>query len=257
MFDDVKTFFWYIRRPSLYPALLDLILRAFFLKKHDTNNARLEATEWCKNKAISKKELFNKIGLKGEVSFEDAAGQNYLSQTKDKIRKSKANFGGGGDLDLLFSICYEKEIYNVIETGVAYGWSTSAILHAISPKDGNLISVDMPMPKQEDYHLVGVAIKKQHKKNWKIIRRPDKPGLLKAIKQINKPIDLIHYDSDKSYYGRKWAYSIIMNNLAQKGFFISDDIQDNLYFRDFVEGSSYSYWVTFVEGKYVGIIQNS
>ena len=48
-----------------------------------------------------------------------------------------------------------------------------------------------------------------------------------------------------------------MNNLAQKGFFVSDDIQDSLYFRDFVEGSSYSYWVTFVEGKYVGIIQNS
>ena len=48
-----------------------------------------------------------------------------------------------------------------------------------------------------------------------------------------------------------------MKNLVKEGFLICDDIEDNLHFKDFTSMNDYPYWVTFVDGKYVGIIKNS
>ena len=46
-------------------------------------------------------------------------------------------------------------------------------------------------------------------------------------------LDLCHYDSDKSYYGRRWAYPKLWEALKTGGIFISDDIQDNWAFKEF------------------------
>ena len=50
-----------------------------------------------------------------------------------------------------------------------------------------------------------------------------------------KEIDLCHYDSDKTYKGRCWAYPILWKALRPGGYFISDDIEDNFAFREFVD----------------------
>ena len=70
-------------------------------------------------------------------------------------------------------------------------------------------------------------------------------------------IDIAHYDSDKSYQGREFAYPIIWNALKPGGLFISDDIQDNMAFAHFVEESGLRYGVTETGGKYVGIALKS
>ncbi len=70
---------------------------------------------------------------------------------------------------------------------------------------------------------------------------------------FDQPIDLCHYDSDKSYYGRSYAYPLLWNSLKEGGIFISDDIQDNFAFKDFVESMDLVYAVTEYKGKYIGI----
>ena len=72
--------------------------------------------------------------------------------------------------------------------------------------------------------------------------------------------DLCHYDSDKSYVGRMWAYGLLWEALEPGGFFVSDDIGDNDAFRVFagsvaaepivVEPGSYD-----TGAKYVGVLR--
>ena len=65
---------------------------------------------------------------------------------------------------------------------------------------------------------------------------------------------MCHYDSDKSYDGRMWAYPILWRALRPGGIFISDDISDNLAFRDFAAQISATPTVVKFDNKYVGIL---
>jgi len=257
MLDDIKTFLWFLIRPKLYTALWDLILRNFFLENLDSDIHKKEAILWCEQQMSSNEKIYKDLDINITVSFKQIVGDHYFEDINLKINQSNSNFGGPGDLNLLYDLCEQKECLNVVETGVAYGWSTSAILHSLSNRNGRLCSVDMPMPKQEGYELIGIAVEERHKKNWHLIREPDKYGLIKALKFIGKPIDLIHYDSDKNYYGRKWAYPIIMEFLKDGGLFVSDDIEDNLFFKEYVTENNFPFWVTKIDGKFVGIIKKS
>ena len=119
----------------------------------------------------------------------------------------------------------------VIETGVAYGWSSLAILKALTEiGNGKLYSVDMPYPRRNNEKDVGIVVPEFLKKNWFLLRKPDQPGILEAIKMSGGDIDLCHYDSDKSWWGRNYAYPLLWKALKVGGLFICDDIQDNLFF---------------------------
>ena len=51
-----------------------------------------------------------------------------------------------------------------------------------------------------------------------------------------------------------YAYPILWNALKINGVFISDDIQDNFAFREFVEIRKLNFAVTKSAEKYIGII---
>ena len=93
------------------------------------------------------------------------------------------------------------------------------------------------------------------KKKWKLIRRPDRPGINIGLKKAGGKIDLCHYDSDKSWWGRDYAYPILWKSLKSNGLFISDDIEDNLYFSEFVKNKSLKFAVVEFNGKFVGLIR--
>ena len=92
--------------------------------------------------------------------------------------------------------------------------------------------------------FVCLRIKKRH---GKIIK-----GIIKKLKGS---LELVHYDSDKSYYGRKWSQEIIWKNLCDGGIFISDDIEDNTAFMEFVSLHNLQFSVLEFEQKYVGVIK--
>jgi predicted O-methyltransferase YrrM len=104
----------------------------------------------------------------------------------------------------------------------------------------------------------GVPYQKKLKSRWSLISQPDKDGLPKVFKQMPS-IDVCHYDSDKSYEGKKWAFPEIWKHLKEDGLLISDDISDNMAFFEFAESVSSRPIViktfdTQVE-KFVGILE--
>ena len=83
---------------------------------------------------------------------------------------------------------------------------------------------------------------------------PDAEGLL--IIAMNRATKFSNYflNSDKSYYGRCWSQPLIYKALRKGGVFISDDVEDNLAFKEFVEDNNYKFFVVEFENKYVGIV---
>ena len=125
----------------------------------------------------------------------------------------------------------------MVETGVAYGWSSLAILSGLASSKGRLISTDMPYLQMGNDKYVGCVVPEDLKAHWKIIRRADRQGLPVALEELGT-LDMCHYDSDKTYAGRMWAYELLWNALRPGGYFVSDDIDDNLAFADFSEEKS-------------------
>jgi hypothetical protein len=108
---------------------------------------------------------------------------------------------------------------------------------------------------RSDDSFVGIVVPERLRGAWEIIREPDRPGIKKAIERAGGVIDLCHYDSDKSWWGRQYGYPLLWAALGPGGIFISDDIQDNMAFANFVSERYLTFSVTEYGGKYIGIIR--
>jgi predicted O-methyltransferase YrrM len=117
-------------------------------------------------------------------------------------RACPVRMGGAGNLDLLYWLAEYCQATTVIETGVAYGWSSLALLLSLSTRPGaRLLSTDMPYPNANNEQFVGCVVPQSLRSGWQIIDRADRQALPRALKQAGR-IDMCHYDSDKSYAGR-------------------------------------------------------
>ena len=141
--------------------------------------------------------------------------------------------GGPGNLDLLYHLALQEGVENVVETGVAFGWSSLAILLGLG-SEGQLFSTDMPYVRRGNEDYVGCVVPEDLRGAWTLIRLADHQALPRALDDLGT-IDLCHYDSDKTYVGRMWAYGLLWEALEPGGFFVSDDIGDNDAFRVFAE----------------------
>lgn len=163
--------------------------------------------------------------------------------------------GGSGATSLIYHLIKHNRSENIIETGVAYGWSSLAILLAIKdiPK-AQLISNDMPYVNANNEDFVGVVVPNNLRIQWDLQRLPDVTGIPLALKKFNQSLDFVHYDSDKSYTGRAWATPILWSALRDNGILMMDDINDNIYFKEFCEHKKLDPIVIEHNGKYAGIL---
>ena len=115
---------------------------------------------------------------------------------------------------------------------MAFGWSSLALLLSLRNRPAaRLASVDMPYPKINNDAYVGCIVPEDLRTRWTLLRYADREGLPKAL-QLLGALDLCHYDSDKRYRSRMWAYPLLWNALRPGGLLLSDDIGDNVAFRD-------------------------
>ena len=255
MIEKLKTLLWFSKRINYWRHAFSLVIRKFY-KDKDSFHLRTQATDWAAKRYVSVPKALSSIGLYSqETKIDIKLPLSLIDEANLLARNSKVIMGGAGDLDLLFAACKLSNAKNILETGVAYGWSSLAILASISKKkDAKLISIDMPYPKMNNEDFVGIVVSKSLREKWHLIREPDRNGIQKAINKLGGVIDLCHYDSDKSYYGRVYAYPILWDALKKGGVFISDDIQDNFAFKEFVEKKNLKFAVTKSEEKYIGIL---
>lgn len=246
----LKTFVAYLKRPDLYPELGRKIVKNT-VNRGNAFKGKDKTNSWAASKSISQKEAISQL-FGFEMSSFKTDFQDVLKKSAQKEIECPIKMGGAGALELIYFACEFTKAQHVIETGVAYGWSSLAALLSLEKRNGTLYSSDMPYLAQDGDQYVGYVVPDDLKKNWKLFRFADKESLPKIFAE-NTSFDVLHYDSDKSYNGRIWAYDEMYQRLRKGGVFISDDIGDNSAYQDFCEKNAIDTTVVEFEGKYVGV----
>lgn len=179
-----------------------------------------------------------------------------------KIKASKVlsalpvKLGGAGFCTLLYYIVRIIKPEVVVETGVAAGFSSQTILTALRINGGGkLYSSDFPYFRiQNPEKYIGVLVDHDLRKDWVLLLDGDQKNLSSIQDKLgNSRIGIFHYDSDKSYYGRREALRILNEQFDQDTLLIFDDISDNNQFRDWVTENNFEFRVFAHENKFIGL----
>tara|TARA_B100001093_G_scaffold499834_1_gene549529 strand:- start:931 stop:1704 length:774 start_codon:yes stop_codon:yes gene_type:complete len=242
---------------AVKPKRFFVMLKKVFLRFFDENNSipNYQNIKWLESNYISFEKFAKKLD-KDLWSKSIGISNKIHEDSKFKLNNLKYDLGGGGFYPLIFFIVKYTKPKVIVETGVAAGFSSYAILKAIDEnKYGRLYSSDFPyfrMPKPERF--IGIIIPEYLKKYWELYIEGDDINLPIISKKINN-IDVFHYDSDKSYFGRKNSLVSLKKNINSDTIIIMDDIQDNSFFYDYVMKLDNSTWYIFkFEGKYIGVV---
>src|SRR5690606_13436899 len=103
--------------------------------------------EQCARLACAPEDAVRALGLPASAFRSFAADHpERLADAQARVEAAQTErMGGGADVDLLYSLCIATDAKRILETGVAFGWSSLAILSAIETRhDAGLVSIDMP-----------------------------------------------------------------------------------------------------------------
>ena len=216
----------------------------------------VEAKKWAKLNTKQTTEDFCKSidsllydEVKSDTSFIE-------KEAKEKLSKLNVFFGGRGNYILVYFLIRKFKLLNIVETGVAAGWTSLAILRALKKNGkGNLYSSDFPyfrLPDPEKF--IGILVPKHYKENWCLYIKGDENNI-KEIKKKIKSVDLVHYDSDKTYNGRQNFIKMISNLVHNQTFLIMDDLHNDSFFLDYVNKHKQLNWkILNVNNYFIGLI---
>ena len=248
----IKILFYYLKNFVFYKHLFYKFINKLKINKEIIPKIEIEKKILKDYKIYNTKEFVEKVLQKPYFLFSDCEKEQYY-KSKEILKKINVKMGGGANIDLLYSIIINSKFDRIIESGVAYGWSSLSILSAIkNKKNAKLISIDLPYPDLSSVKYIGSVVPLHLKEKWQLIRKSDRSALKTVL--VNNKFNLFHYDSDKSYYGRTWAYNLIWSYLEKDGILISDDISDNLAFTDFVNKIKVKPIIIQFKNKYIGLI---
>jgi predicted O-methyltransferase YrrM len=254
----LETLRWYAERPALYRELVRKLVRGQFTTRSFQQKREQEKEQgraWCQTVVVQPAAVCEALGISSSLEPVSALHPAEWTQALNLVASCPVKMGGPADLAMLYHLVRSLPARRVIETGVASGWSSLAILLALREAGGGkLISVDMPYAKLNNEQYVGCAVPDELRSNWTLIRKSDRDALDPALQELGT-IDLAHYDSDKSTAGRHFAYPRLWDALRAGGVLMSDDVEDNLAFRDFAEKVGRKPWVLEKKsGNYAGIL---
>ncbi len=249
-----KAYYYYFINKNSRKYFFILILRKFkglFEKSQNSENLGFTISQWCKKKKINEKIFYKKLGLKKPKNFFLENSSYYLSA---KLKQKNLNYkmGGMAHLNLIYNLIKFYKPKKILETGVAFGWSTLVFILS-KTKNSELISIDLSYPTKSSEKYVAKALPYNFKNKFKLMMGIDQ-DYLSLFKDKKKKFDFIHYDSDKSYDGRKKNYKLIWEILNKNGCFVSDDIADNFAFYQFVNSKKLKYYVLDFNNKFIGIV---
>lgn len=212
---------------------------------------------WIKNNVIDIKNYA--VSIDANLWEETMEFFNKFEENSIEILKEiKHKVGGGGAYHLLYFLTRKYQPNYIVETGVATGFTSSAILEALEiNKSGYLFSSDYPYPfLTEDENYLGILVDERLKKRWMLHCEGDEFNLKKIPDLWKGKVDIFHYDSSKWYKDKKRCMQTISQYLSKKAFIIFDDIQDDLFFYDLVNKNNYSnFQIIEFKNKYLGLIK--
>lgn len=251
-----KKLLWFLSHPQALPNLARAVKRRLALTpREDSDSSRQAAEGWCRSVALPTAEIVERLcGVAAPERLQSLFPAE-LAGAQRAFDACPVRMGGPGNLDLLYHLTEHWKAEKVIETGVAYGWSSLALLLSLQHRNGaKLVSTDMPYAGAGNESFVGCVVPERLRAQWTLLANSDRNALPQALELQAGVIDVCHYDSDKSYGGRMWAYPLLWQALRPGGLFISDDIADNLAFREFAAGLKLTPLIAETDGKYVGLL---
>lgn len=124
---------------------------------------------------------------------------------------------------------------SVVETGVARGVTSAAILDALRGNaHGHLWSLDLPGLGKGYREQVGASVPAELRDRWTLAFGPSAVALPRLLAQA-RPVDLFVHDSAHTYGNMRFEFEKAARSLAPDGLIVSDDVcNDSLI--EFAEG---------------------
>jgi Methyltransferase domain len=149
------------------------------------------------------------------------------------------NDGDAGFVRAIWCLTRHLRAKNVIETGVAHGFTSRFILEALERNgSGHLWSIDRPPLQRSKLHeQIGMAVDGRFPHRWSYIRGSSRrrlPGVLSHLGEI----DLFVHDSLHSEHNVRFEMDQAWAALRPGGAIVVDDIDDNRGFRNFTQSFS-------------------
>jgi predicted O-methyltransferase YrrM len=193
-----------------------------------------------------------KLELHVEQKLKKLKNEKYPSKKKPYPTDYSIN---SDSRKFLYCLCRILKPKNVIETGVAYGISSSYILQALKDnKFGKLYSIDSIFRPWQTEEMIGSIIPKKLKNNWELIIGKSVEKLESIANEVND-LDIFIHDSSHTYENMMFEFNMIIKKIKKNGVIISDDIIDNDAFYDFTSVNNVKKYVVKVEGNQgLGII---
>jgi predicted O-methyltransferase YrrM len=237
--------------PGTLPVLADKVVTR--LMEPSPAAAAASAARWLDARAVDSAAF--RRALHQELATEAAAFADRLHESfEDRVPAQYRGMGGGGDYALLYLLVRLRRPTVVVETGVAQGWTSEAILSALHVNGhGHLWSSDFPywrMDSPEDG--IGLMVDPAHRERWTLHTKGDQINLPIIVAEAG-PIDLLHYDSDKSVRGRRRAMGVLEPRLSARALVVFDDVNDNDAFQRFVAARPWEHRVLAYRNKKIGI----
>jgi predicted O-methyltransferase YrrM len=111
----------------------------------------------------------------------------------------------------------------MVETGVAQGLTSSAILEAMERNGrGHLYSVDLP-PLHADRAFIGRLIPQAVRHRWTLVVGPSRKMLLPLVRRVAS-LDAFLHDAEHSYESQREEYLTVWPHLRPGGVLLSDDV---------------------------------
>lgn len=211
--------------------LLELKLRNRLARKAGPK-VRAQIETWWSSRSTDQQEWAESVdpGLWREsIDFACALDQRGRAQ----LANASVRYGGGGAYALLYFLVRLRKPAYALETGVAAGWSSTAILQAMEVNGrGHLWSSDAPYRKQAaEKDSIGILVPPALRRRWTLLTDGDVKNLPIILKSL-PTLDFFHYDSDKRYASRQFVWRLVSSKLKSGATVMFDDIQDNWHFRD-------------------------
>lgn len=144
-------------------------------------------------------------------------------------------YAWGGFAEVCYAICRLNRPETVLETGVAFGWTSAFILAALEVNGkGHLHSIDLPAFRPGAERITAAVVPNRLRHRWTLSLGPQSQ-LLPAVLEGLDAVDFFHYDSDKTYQGMKWSYETVWRKIARGGVLMADDVDNDAFLECFAD----------------------
>jgi predicted O-methyltransferase YrrM len=241
------------KTPVLFPKITDIFLKRAgiflhgnrygvslnFLQKN-TNGIFLGTEDFMINSKLNYSDLFKDLST-AKILYKKVLEEHRLI-TSERWNAEFELFS------LLYVLVKSKKPQLLVETGVANGVSTSAIMSALDEDNssGSLNSFDVLPETKEAYLGKG-------KWNFHLLDKKRTHKQLSAAVRNSPLVDIWLHDSNHGYRWQKFEYLLALSRLKEGGILISDDIDASPAWGELAKSHFKESYIIFDSRKFVGI----